>query len=349
MAAVSVGRTTSCVEDRRGRGDLLYGMTMSTEEQPPADDLARDALSLRDEPRIEHLVWRRNRIENILRLRPLTRLIRTVGYSIRERRFVAAPARAIDANGHPMNWRDGLVATVAFNRPDITRWQIHLAHRNLAEAKAFAVFDNSSDAQKRAEIRVVCAAAGVPYVALPVNTFRNSRSHGAALNWIFRNYVRRGEPAFFGFLDHDIFPIEPMSIRAKLEGRGIYGLPRGDTPTKGGWFLWAGYCFFAGKYARLELDFCPTERYAMDTGGGNWPLIYRDIPASDVQVAEISWARAGAGDSMFEDFFQIIDGRLHVVNASHWKETRSDRGPELLRILRQASGPDVPDMPLERI
>lgn len=332
------------------RGDLLYGTTMSTEEEAPPDDPARDARSLRDEPRSEHLVWRRsNRIENILHLRPVTRLIRTVGYGIREHRLVASPAQAIDANGHSMNWRDGLVATVAFNRPDLTRWQIHLVRRNLAEASAFAVFDNSSDPRKRAEIRVVCAEAGVPYVSLPANGFRNSRSHGAALNWIFRNQVRRDKPAFFGFLDHDIFPIEPVSIRTRLGGRGIYGLPRRDTPTTDGWFLWAGYCFFAGKYARQELDFCPTERYVMDTGGGNWPLIYRDIPEAEVQIAEISWQRAGAGDDMFEDFFQLIDGWLHVANASHWKQTRSDRGAELLRLLRQAAGPYAPDIPLERL
>lgn len=322
---------------------------MSTDKQPPNDGPARDARSLRDEPRIEHLVWRRSAFRNIVHLRPLTRLIRTVGYSIRARRFVAAPAQAIDPNGHSMNWRDGLVATVAFNRPDLTRWQIHLVRRHLAEANAFIVFDNSSDPRQRDEIRAACAETGVPYVALPANGFRTSRSHGAALNWIFRNYISRAEPAFFGFLDHDIFPIEPVSIRAKLEGHGVYGVPRNDTPTEGGWFLWAGYCFFAGKYARQRLDFFPTERYAMDTGGGNWPLIYRDIPAADVQIAEISWARAGAGDSMFEDFFQIVDGWLHVVNASHWKQTRSDRGAELLRILRQAAGPDVPDMPIQRI
>jgi len=298
---------------------------------------------------MEPLAWRLDPIENLLRLRPLTRLIRTTGYRIRERRFLATPAPVVDANGHALRWHDGLVATVAFNRPDITRWQVHLVKKHLAESSAFVVYDNSSDPAKRAEIRAICAAAGVPYVALPANGFRNSRSHGAALNWIFANHVRRDSPAFFGFLDHDIFPIESVSLAERLGRCAVYGLRRGDTPIAGGWFLWAGYCFFAGRFARQKLDFMPTERYSMDTGGGNWPLIYRDIAADDVRFVELGWHRVGDGDNMFDDFFQLLDGWLHVANASHWRTPRSDRSGELLRLLRAAAGPDAPDMPLERI
>lgn len=298
---------------------------------------------------MEPLTWRRDPLENLLHLRPLTRLLRTAGYSIRYRRFVATPAIVTDANGHAMNWRDGLVATIAFNRPDVTRWQIRLVKQHLAEVGAFLVADNSNDPGCRTEIRAACAEAGVPYIALPANGFRSSRSHAAALNWIFENLVRRDQPAFFGFLDHDIFPLEPVSVAARLKGRGIYGIRRGDTPTLGGWFLWAGYSFFDGRYARQKLDFLPNERYGMDTGGGNWPLVYRDIAMADAGFARIEWMRIGDGDDMFEDFFQLIDGWLHVVNASHWKQSRVDRSDVLLRLLRRAAGPDAPDFPLGRI
>lgn len=303
----------------------------------------------RDRPRIEPLDWRRNRLRDLLRLRPLTRLIRTTGYMVRERRFLATPAPVADANGQEMRWHDGLVATVAFNRPDLTRWQVRLVGKFLAERSAFVVYDNSPDPAKRAEIRAICADAGVPYIALPANRFRNSRSHGAAMNWIFANHVRRDRPAFFGFLDHDIFPIEPVSLVDKLGRHSIYGLRRSDTPTPDGWFLWAGYCFFAAKYARQNLDFMPTERYTMDTGGGNWPLIFRDIAAKDVRFAELDWHRVGDGDNMYDDFFQLLDGWLHVSNASHWRDPHSDRSRELLNLLRAAAGPDAPDTPLERI
>ena len=85
---------------------------------------------------MEPLAWRLDPIENLLRLRPLTRLIRTTGYRIRERRFLATPAPVVDANGHALRWHDGLVATVAFNRPDMTRWQVHLVKKHLADGPA---------------------------------------------------------------------------------------------------------------------------------------------------------------------------------------------------------------------
>ena len=115
----------------------------------------------RDRPRIEPLDWRRNRLRDILRLRPLTRLIRTTGYRFRQRRFLATPAPVADANGREMRWHDGLVATVAFNRPDITRWQVRLVGKHLAERNAFVVYDNSPDPAKRAEIRTICEVVPV--------------------------------------------------------------------------------------------------------------------------------------------------------------------------------------------
>lgn len=264
------------------------------------------------------------------------------------RRFTATPPLVADANGHGMNWRDGLIATVAFNRPDVTRWQIHLVKRYLADAHSFLVADNSTNPDRRAEIRAVCAEAGVPYFSLPENLFRASRSHGAAMNWVFETLVRRDQPAFFGFLDHDIFPLEHLSIAAKLEGRGLYGVRRTETPTAGGWFLWAGYSFFDGKYARQELDFLPSDYYKMDTGGGNWP-IFRDIASDEVRFAPIEWMRIGPGDDPFSDFFQLIDGWLHVWNTSQWKKSEADRSGALLELLRKAAGPDAPDWPLERV
>ena len=64
----------------------------------------------------------------------------------------ATPAPVVDANGHALRWHVGLVATVVRRGPDMTRWQVHLVKKHLAESSAFVVYDNRSDPAKRAEI-----------------------------------------------------------------------------------------------------------------------------------------------------------------------------------------------------
>lgn len=300
-----------------------------------------DAPEDEDQPRITVAEW--ERLNRPPRREALLR------YHWRVFRFLRASAPVSELQGRQQAFRDAIVATVAFNRPDVIEWQIHLVRRYLAEHESYIVFDNSKKDEARAAIRDLCRRQHVPYVALPRNRLVVSRSHGQALNWIVRNFVTGFSPKVFGFIDHDIFPTEPFSIRERLEGKSLYGSVRRDTPTPGGWFLWPAFCFFDGSLLQRRLDFAPSYKFHMDSGGGNWPVLYRSIDPALVRFTENKLLRFGAGHDQHEDFFMLVDGWLHVTNASHWRERQADRREHLVALLRQAGGPDQPDVTFELI
>ncbi|UVK50584.1 hypothetical protein DBIPINDM_003760 [Mesorhizobium sp. AR02] len=302
---------------------------------------ASDAPEGVDQPEITVAQW--ERLNKPPRGKALLR------YHWRAFRFLRTTAPISELQGQEHALRDAIVATVAFNRPDVIEWQIHLVRRYLAEKDGYIVFDNSNKADKREAIRDLCHRQRVPYVGLPRNRLFVSASHGQALNWIARNFVARFRPKIFGFIDHDIFPTGPCSIRDRMQGKAIYGRARRDTPTPGGWFLWPGFCFFDGSLPVRRLDFGPSYRFHMDSGGGNWPVLYRSIDPALVRFAGSERLRFGAGDDEHEDFFTSIDGWLHVANASHWRQQKVDRRGQLVALLRQAGGPDQPDVTFEPI
>jgi hypothetical protein len=270
-------------------------------------------------------------------------------YRWRQFRFLRASATVGQLHGRQQSLRDAIVATVAFNRPDVIEWQIHLVRRYLAEKDGYIVFDTSNKAGPREAIRDLCRRQQIPYVGLPRNRLAVSQSHGNALNWIVRNFATRFRPQVFGFIDHDIFPTGSVSVREHLQGKRLYGRVRRDTPTPGGWFLWPGFCFFDGSLPLRRLDFAPSYRFHMDSGGGNWSVLYRSMDPALVRFAENELLRFGAGDDEYEDFFMLVDGWLHVANASHWKRQQVDRREHLVALLRQAGGPDQPDVKFEAI
>ncbi|RAZ92298.1 hypothetical protein DPM33_06860 [Mesorhizobium hawassense] len=300
------------------------------------DDIAPES---HDDPDISVEAWRRlnapPKARNWLRDR------------MRTFRFLRSPARETLLPGGGRAFSDAVIASVAFNRPDMIEWQIHLIRRHLAEKDGYVVFDNSSRDEARVAIRDLCRRLQVPYVGLPRNRMLVSASHGLALNWIARNFVVVFRPSLFGFLDHDIFPTGPFSVRERMQGKLLYGRKRTDTPTPGGWFLWPGFSFFDGSVSPRRLDFSPSYRFHMDSGGGNWPRLYRACDPDKVRFADKRWLRFGDGRDEFRDYFLSVDGWLHAGNASHWKAPQVDRREQFIALLRQAGGPDQPDVRFE--
>ncbi len=81
---------------------------------------------------------------------------------------------------------------------------------------------------------------------------------------------------YFGFLDHDVFPIRPTTLIDKIEQAGFYGLGQ-RHPATGHLYLWPGFCFFSREWlAGRTLDFSGyrdgDKRNDGDTGSANWPL-----------------------------------------------------------------------------
>src|SRR4029079_437612 len=164
-----------------------------------------------------------------------------------DRRYASRPADDPAALRSVLQQLSGknLIASIAFNAPWTIGWQLRFVTRYLDNA-TFLVADNSTDPQARASIAALCAQAGVVCLQLPENPYQGrryaSRSHGLALNWIYRNVIRELRPAAWGFFDHDLFRTRRFDPLERLRGQPFYG----DLESRpGGSYLWPGFCLFA--------------------------------------------------------------------------------------------------------
>ena len=228
------------------------------------------------------------------------------------------------------------IVTVAFNNETWIEYQIKLIRKYIHDKHVtFIVADNSSNPEKRKSISALCRKYNTGYISVPKNMIAKhpggSYAHGTTLNWIYSNVIRLRKPDIFGFLDHDLFPIAPVSIREKLGDKDFYGSPRGEVY----WWLWAGLCFFRfDKVKALPLDFIPyiEHKTYLDTGGANYPILYKNYNLPELRLPLPQNIRITAGNKYHSDYIQIIDDCwLHAINGSNWngispreQETKED-------------------------
>ncbi len=97
------------------------------------------------------------------------------------------------------------------------------------------------------------------------------------MNWVHRNILSRADTEYFGFLDHDVFPLRAVSYRDLIRQQRSYGTFQTAQRYR---FYWPGLCFFATDYFRHGgANFLPVmfgETYG-DTGAGNWSRHYRQL------------------------------------------------------------------------
>jgi len=247
------------------------------------------------------------------RLRPLLHYLKSRRYRRITEDYVSRPARGGDlAAAHAaIHGRNALVS-VAFNDDEAIDWQSRLIARFVPGT--YVVADNSSDDAAAARIAAVCAFHGVPYVRLPASDWErgvSSRSHGLALNWTWRNLIRPAEPAAFGFLDDDLYPLAPEDPFGLLGGQPCYGvfIERGKR-----WFLWAGYCFFRFAAVRdLPLDFGQDWFKGLDTGGGNWEVLYRRLGSPPPSLPILRWRAYRDNVEEPEAMLQAFGNWIHEV------------------------------------
>ena len=188
-----------------------------------------------------------------------------------------------------------VLVTIAFSDPQLIEWQAQLM-RTYVSQSVYLIADNSPDDALRPSIATIAERHGSPYVRLPANPWgRGSRSHGISMNWLWRNIILPGEPEAFGFLDHDLFPTAPDDPFSALSTQDFYGLVRTAGPR---WFLWAGFCVFKFDNVRHKpLDFGQDWFVGLDTGGGNWEVLYRHVDRAMLPRASVMGGafQAGAG------------------------------------------------------
>lgn len=173
------------------------------------------------------------------------------------------------------------------------------------------VFDNSPSASARAAIAQACADGGVSYFPLPDNPIRNiNRSHGNALNWVYRNALLALEPELFVLLDHDIFPRAECDLVARLGDQPFYGhkMDRGF-----GWALWAGYSVFRLSAIRAASpDFNPDMDRALVTGGRNHARLYRHHDPATLRFASYETRHIVDEANGVKYLSELVDGWFHI-------------------------------------
>jgi len=250
-------------------------------------------------------------LEDWLHLRPLTHCLKTIRYRGINRWYLARSARTGDVACVARDLRGRKVlATVAFDDPEAIAWQWQLVRRYVPDA-LYLIADNSASESKSAAIGEIARAHAIAYVRLPANPWRWSRSHGLALNWIWQNVIRPGEPEAFGFIDDDIFPTAPDDPFAPLATQDFFGLVRTVGPR---WFLWAGLCVF--RFERVKhapLDFGQDWFAGLDTGGGNWRVLYRHADPAQLRQLDTRLVPYREGIDTADGALQWCGSWLHEI------------------------------------
>lgn len=231
-----------------------------------------------------------------------------------------------------------LAFTVAFNMPEAIALLSDAMARFVGGA-ALVVCDNSTDAAARAAIAQLCRQRGLAYCPLPPSPYRGarngSRSHAVALNWIFANLVRPVAPRIFALLDHDLIPLKPSDLAARVSGQPCYGMVRRGEGNDA-WYLWPGYSIFdLAAIGGRPLDFGTDTPLTLDTGGQNWSVLYRTLDQSRMRQADCRRVTLTDAQTGEQATSLLIDGWLHVGGAGH-----RDGGPGAVARVRRAFDAD---------
>lgn len=232
----------------------------------------------------------------------------------------------INLENSTQNKEDRLeVITISFNNTHVLRHQIAKIKENITDSNfTHIIADNSNLPDKRAEIESICKDEGLPYIGIPQLEkkflLRGSKSHALSLNWVYYQVILKRKPRWFGFLDHDIYPLQPISIVDMFDNKPFYGK---KEYRKEYWYLWPGFCFFELDYlSDIKVDFSPTkvkDTY-LDTGGALWYSLYYKLNESDFTFpTELRISLEKLGYNYHEMVEFINDNWFHSMNASLWK------------------------------
>jgi hypothetical protein len=113
----------------------------------------------------------------------------------------------------------GLI-TICFNSADILKLQYQHIKENLLDDYIYIIADNSNNKVESNNIILFAKENNLVYIKLPYNPYSNinaSKSHGLALNFIYKKIISNNNLKYLGFLDQDIFPVSKLSIIKKID------------------------------------------------------------------------------------------------------------------------------------
>ena len=245
------------------------------------------------------------------------------------RKYVRAPAvfeSIVSADSAKL-----FVFVVAFNDVELVGLQNRALKKYMDDPYEYLVVDNSSKEDRSKKIKAYCLTNNLSYVRLPKNPgMDGSLSNGFALNWIYANLVQRFKPRSFGFMDHDLMPVEKISIEDHFSLGDSWGIISYHRTFHNLWLArfswWAGCAFFHSAYfdSKGTPNFLPG--WGMDTGGRvaldpkvvlRLPEIYGHPPVPTIEIApDIGLYRCGK----FIHFAGASDELAGLVQQKQWME-----------------------------
>lgn len=221
------------------------------------------------------------------------------------------------------------VITIAFNNCELIKLQHKFIQKNLKDNYHQIIVDNSTNPEIREELFAFCKENNLTYVGLPKNLLNRvgpSYSHATALNYTYRHIIRERRPSVFGQIDHDLFPIAPVSIAEKLDNQPIYGPLRNYGEW---WYLSAIMSFFRYDYVKdKKVDFMPVtpNKVYLDSGGGNWYHIYSQMDRAQLHFPTECIEPLRMGGDRHGDSLEYFDDKrwLHTINGSCWKKINNE-------------------------
>lgn len=281
--------------------------------------------------------WREYSLRQKIRLQPFVHAIKQWRYRRVDRRYLESksPLRYVLGPLRESITGTHLVSTITFNDRQAVRWQLALASEFLHESNLL-VCDNSSSGAAADSIAKICDQQGVKYLRLPDNpwTGKNpSRSHGAAMNWVWHHLIRPARPKTFGFIDQDLYPIGPSTPHREIGECGCFGDKRWSGHR---WFLWAGYCFFDFESViNQPLDFGLDWFAGLDTGGANWEVLYRHILSDSIPQRQLVRVAALRDVPLEKAYYERRGNHwIHEVGQDGVPELRLRKREVIRRLLR---------------
>jgi hypothetical protein len=249
-----------------------------------------------------------------LQLAPLAQLLRQVRNDALLRFYQRVRPPGLDeflAKNAGQAGKD-VALVIAFEQPWTLDWLLAMARKNLRGVTVL-VFDNSRTSEARQKIRDVCDRHVAPYLALPPYKTRHvNRSHGMAMSWIYHNVVRAIQPRIFGFLDHDLIPVNEVDLSERLREQPVFGLI--NTGNFNHWSTWAGYCVFRFEAVRgQQMNFLYDFSRGLDTGGRNWNPLYRQLDRGQLRFASRDFVSVTLPSGESREQVEFIDeGWVHI-------------------------------------
>jgi len=222
------------------------------------------------------------------------------------------------------------IIVIAYNNSDLTIPQINAMAEFSKDPYYLIIVDNSTDEEQAKAIEWKASQhSNIKYVRVRAASVNGSDSHAFAANLAFNMFKDKYEYMFFA--DHDLFPVEPFSVKEIIGNQTMAFLPQ---VRNGIVYPWPGCLMFkVNDLTKNGIDMTPNVELGLDTGGNIYPIVSPD----DIRFNEVYEQNPLFNKGLY-NFYSIIGGTfMHFINSSNWNKSESnqERMNTLFEILRQ--------------